>query len=133
MNRSRSGIAFAQRRFLNLFAKNDFAGIAGCYTVDAQMLASNMEAIEGRDAIQAVFKFTAVPGHTLEFQTQEIEVHEASAVEIGSYTRLRSDGSAFDRGKYIVIWKRIADKWLIHRDMFNTALPRSHSQSASPA
>ena len=92
------------------------------------MLASNMEAIEGREAIRSAFKFTAVPGHTLEFQTQEIEVHEASAVEVGSYTRRRSDGSACDRGRYIVIWKRIGDKWLIHRDMFNTALPRTHSQ-----
>lgn len=104
MHRSRSEIAFAQRRFLSLFAKSDFAGIAGCYTEDAQMLASNMGAIEGREAIQAVFKFTALPGH-----------------------------APYDRGKYIVIWKRIADKWLIHRDMFNTALPRSHSQSASLA
>jgi ketosteroid isomerase-like protein len=133
MNRSRSGIAFAQRRFLSLFAKNDFAGIAGCYTEDAQMLPANMAAISGRQAIQAVFKFTAAPGHTLEFETQELEVHEASAVEVGSYTRLRSDGSAYDRGKYILIWKRIADKWLIHRDMFNTALPRSHAYSASLA
>ena len=47
--------------------------------------------------------------------------------------RLRSDGSAYDRGKYILIWKRIADRWLIHRDMFNSALPRSHSYSASLA
>lgn len=133
VNQSRSEISFAQRRFVNLFAKNDFAGIGRCYTEDAQMLVANMEAISGRAAIQSVFKLTALPGHTLEFQTQELEVHEASAVEIGSYTRRRSDGSAYDRGKYILIWKRIADKWLIHRDMFNTTLPRSHSFSASLA
>lgn len=118
-------ISAAQRRFLHLFAKNDVAGIAGCYTEDAQMLPANMDAISGRAAIASVFKFTAVPGHTLEFRTHELEVQGMSAIEMGSYTRRRKDGSAFDRGKYMVVWKRVKDEWLIHRDMFSTSLPRA--------
>jgi len=118
-------ISSAQRRFLQLFAANDIAGIAGCYTEDAQMLVPNMEAIRGRDAIASVFKFTAVPGHTLEFQTQELEVDASKAVEIGRYLRKRADGSAFDRGKYMVVWKRVGAAWQIHRDMFSTSLPKA--------
>ena len=117
-------IAHAQRRFLQVFAANDLAGIAACYTEDAQMLVPNMETICGRDAIASVFKFTAVPGHTLEFQTQELEVNAAMAVEVGRYLRKRADGSAFDRGKYMVVWKRVGPAWQIHRDMFSTSLPR---------
>src|SRR5438876_11877666 len=69
---STTEISAVQRRFLHLFAMNDTAGISGCYTQDAQMLVANMDVIRGRAAIESVFKFTAVQGHTLEFQTQEL-------------------------------------------------------------
>jgi len=117
-------ISAVQRRFLRLFATSDIAGIGACYTEDAQMLVANMEVIRGRASIESVFKFTAVPGHTLEFQTQELDVHGTSAVEIGSYIRRRSDGSTFDRGKYMVVWKRVTETWLMHRDMFSTSMPK---------
>ena len=118
-------ISAAQRRFLHLFAMNDPAGIAACYTEDAQMLVANMDVIRGRAAIESVFKFTAVQGHTLEFQTEEIEVNGMTAVEVGRYTRRRSDGSTFDLGKYMVVWKRVGDEWRIHRDMFSTSVPKA--------
>lgn len=120
-----SDIAAVQRHFLDLFATSDFHGIAGCYTEDAQMLVANMNEICGRGAIQSVFKLTAVRGHTLEFGTHELDIHGATAVEIGGYIRRHSDGSIFDRGKYIVVWKRVAERWLIHRDMFSTSLPKT--------
>ena len=124
-------IAAVQRRFLQLFAQNDVAGLAACYTEDAQMLVANMEVISGRAAIASVFKFTAVRGHTLQFQTQEIEVNASVAIELGRYTRLRSDGSTFDRGKYMVVWKRVADAWLMHRDMFSTSLAKTPALAAA--
>jgi ketosteroid isomerase-like protein len=124
-NDSATEISAAQRQFLRLFAVNDIAGIGACYTEDAQMLVANIEVIVGRASIQSVFRITAVQGHTLEFETQELDIHGTTAVEIGSYTRKRRDGSTFDRGKYMVIWKRVRDTWLIHRDMFSTSLAKS--------
>jgi ketosteroid isomerase-like protein len=119
---SRDEILATQQRFLQFFARNDLAGMASCYTEDAQMLVASMEPIVGRAAIQSVFKFTARPGHRLEFQTHELEVSGASALELGSYVRLRADGSAFDRGKYMVVWKLVGGEWKLHRDMFSTNL-----------
>ena len=118
-------IAAVQQRFLQLFAQNDVARLAGCYTEDAQMLVANMDVISGRAAIGSVFKFTAAKGHTLQFKTHELDVHEDLAVEVGRYTRLRDDGSTFDRGKYMVVWKRVADGWRIHRDMFSTSMVKT--------
>ena len=89
------------------------------------MLVANMDVIRGRAAIESVFKFTAVQGHTLEFQTEEIEVNGMTAVEVGRYTRRRSDGATFDLGKYMVVWKRVGDEWRIHRDMFSTSAPKA--------
>ena len=123
----RSEISEAARRFLRSFAQHDIAAIAACYTEDAQMLPANMKPIEGRAAIGAVFKFTGGQGHTLEFLTRELDVLGATAVEIGEYVRRAGDGSTVDHGKYIVIWKRVAGEWKIHRDMFNTNQPRAAS------
>ncbi|HXJ53127.1 MAG TPA: nuclear transport factor 2 family protein [Burkholderiales bacterium] len=116
-------IAAAGRRFLSLFALNDAASIAACYTDDAEILASNRGPIRGRAAIESLFKFTNRPGHSLDFETAELDIHGGTAIEIGTYLRRLEDGSTFDRGRYIVIWKRIDDEWKIHRDMF-TSQPR---------
>jgi ketosteroid isomerase-like protein len=124
-------ISAVQRRFLHLFEMNDIAGIAACYTEDAQMLVANMDAICGRASIASVFKFTAVQGHRLEFQTLELDVIGTTAVEAGRYTRRRSDGSTFDHGKYMVVWKRVGDEWQIHRDMFSTSVPKAAASTHS--
>jgi len=121
----RTEISETGRRFLRLFAQNDAAGIAACYTEDAQMLPANMQPIRGRAAIESVFKFTGGQGHTLEFVTRELDLLGTTAIEIGDYVRRGRDGSIADRGKYIVVWKRVADEWKIHRDMFNTSQPRA--------
>ena len=86
-------IAAAGRRFLSLFALNDAASIAACYTDDAEILASNRGPIRGRAAIESLFKFTNRPGHTLEFQTAELDVQGNTAIEIGAYVRRQRDGS----------------------------------------
>ena len=117
-------IGRATQKFLRLFAANDARAIAACYPEDAQMLVANMQPIRGRAAIESVFKFTAGPGHMLEFRAEELDVLGTTAVALGRYIRRRGDGSVFDDGKYMVVWKRIGEEWKIHRDMFNTSLPR---------
>ena len=129
----RAQILVTQQRFLQLFARSDFSGIASCYTEDAQMLVAGMDVIRGRAAIQSVFKFTAVPGHRLEFRTHELEVAGDTAVEVGSYTRVCADGSTFDRGKYMVVWKRVGGEWKMHRDMFSTSMKAASAREREPS
>jgi ketosteroid isomerase-like protein len=33
------------------------------------------------------------------------------------------DGKVADRGKYVVIWKRVGGEWKLHRDIWTTSLP----------
>lgn len=122
-NEEATRIAAAGQRFLSLFALNDAAKIAACYTDDAEILAANVSSVRGRAEIESLFKFTNRPGHTLEFQTAELDVQGTTAIEIGAYVRRQKDGATFDRGRYMVIWKRVGDEWKIHRDMF-TSQPR---------
>lgn len=117
-------ITAANRRFMDLFEQSNTSGVAACYTDDAQFLIPHMEMIRGRAAIEAVFKVTSGQGHTLQFDTLELEGNEDSALAIGQYTRRDGSGATLDRGKYMVIWKRVAGEWRIHRDMVCTSLPK---------
>lgn len=117
-------ITTANRRFMDLFQQGNTSGVAACYTEDAQFLVPHMEVIRGRATIEAVFKATSGQGHTLQFDTLELEGHDDSALEIGQYTRRDGGGSTLDRGKYLVVWKRVAGEWRIHRDMICTSLPK---------
>jgi ketosteroid isomerase-like protein len=122
----------AGRRFLQLFALNEVAKLAACYTEDAQMFAANMSPVRGRAAIESVFKFTGGRGQTLEFRTEELDVHGSTAIEIGAYVRKEQGGVVADEGRYIVIWKRICDEWKIHRDMFSSSRLRGAVRGATP-
>jgi ketosteroid isomerase-like protein len=116
-------IAEAGRRFLRLFAASDPASIATCYTEDAQILTASMSPVRGRAAIESLFKFTRGPGHTLEFQTEDLDVQGDTAIEIGAYVRRDKARATVDRGRYVVVWKRVVGHWKIHRDMFARGTP----------
>lgn len=120
----REEIASANRRLMDYFLHDDAIGAGACYTDDAQLLVPHMEPFKGRATIQAVWKSTMGHGHTLDFKTWELEGDDSSALDIGQYTRLDSAGATLDRGKYIVLWNRVAGDWKIHRDMLCTSLPK---------
>lgn len=117
-------ITGANQRFMELFSRGETAAIAACYTRDAQLLVPHNEIIRGRDAIEKIFGMSAGHGHKLAFTTLELEGDEDSALEIGQYTRKDAGGAMLDRGKYLVVWKRIGSDWKIHRDMISTSLPK---------
>lgn len=117
-------ISAANRRFMDGFRRDDLAGVAACHTEDAQFLIPHMVPIHGRAAIEATFRAGFGQGHTLGFATLELLGHGDSTVEIGQYTRTGSGAETLDRGKYIVIWKRVGGDWKIHRDMVSTNLPK---------
>ena len=117
-------IAAANRRLMDIFKQNDAVAAAACYTEDAQFLIPHLDPIQGRQAIEAIWKSMVGHGHTLDFKTLELEGSDTSALDIGQYTRTDGTGAILDRGKYIVLWKRVAGDWKIHRDMISTSLPR---------
>jgi ketosteroid isomerase-like protein len=43
-----------------------------------------------------------------------------TAYEVGKYTLSGDSGKVNDRGKYIVIWRKVGGQWKLYRDIFNT-------------
>lgn len=53
--------------------------------------------------------------------TVKAEEHVDSALEIGNYELSSATGNQLGYGNYVVIWKRQGDRWLLHRDIWNTS------------
>jgi uncharacterized protein (TIGR02246 family) len=120
----RKAIEAQNKRFGAAVEKGDVAALGALYTDDAQALPPNSDVVEGRAAIQEMWKgvlASGVGGASLE--TTDVETEGNLAYETGRYQMRSKDGKVLDRGKYVVVWKRSGSDWRIHRDIWNTSMP----------
>ena len=118
------GIQEANRVFMEIAAQGDAAALSTCYSEKCQFLVSNRETAEGRHAVQgALQSFFDAGVKTVELITLEVEDFGDTAIEVGRGVLRASNGELIDNTKYIVIWKREADGWKLHRDIVNSNLP----------
>jgi uncharacterized protein (TIGR02246 family) len=120
----RTAIEAGNKKFSAAVAKADAAAVANLYTADAETLPPNSDVVKGRAAIQAMFKGFFDSGVTgLDLSTAEVEAQGPLAYEVGTYVLKVKDGTVGDRGKYVVVWKKVGGQWLLHRDIWNTSQP----------
>lgn len=125
---TRSAVEAANRQFMESFARKDAAAIALLYAEDALALPPGAVEVEGRAAIEAMWKgVLSLPIAQIELKTADVDGGADTAWEFGRYRMLQSDGSATDAGKYVVVWKKTEAGWKIYRYIWNSDAP-----SASP-
>ncbi len=121
---ARAGIEATNAQFMEAFIQSDAAGVAACYTEDAQLMPPNGEIVSGREAVQEAMQgFLNAGVKEIRLATTEVEGHGDTAHEVGTYTLMGENEQTMDEGKYIVIWKKVGDEWKLHRDIFNSNLP----------
>ena len=120
----RSAIEAGNKKFSAAVTTGDAAALAALYTTDAQAFPPNADVVKGRAAIQAMWKGVLDSGVTgAELATTEVEAQGPFASEVGTYVIKLKDDTVADRGKYVVVWKKVAGQWLLHRDIWNTSQP----------
>jgi uncharacterized protein (TIGR02246 family) len=121
---TRSAIDAGVRRWTDAAAKGDAAALAALYTDDAMVFPSNSDIVKGNAAVKSFWQGFLDSGiKNVSLNTIEVDALGNTAIETGTYTATAADGKVADRGKYIVVWKRIGNNWKIHRDIFNTSMP----------
>ena len=103
------------------FNKGDAAAIAAMYAEDAYLLPPGHDMVKGRAAIEAFWK-----GATQQLGNGKLVVVDVAplgpraAREIGTVT-LATKGQPSQAlvGKYVVIWRRIGNRWLLGTDIWN--------------
>jgi ketosteroid isomerase-like protein len=122
----RAAIEAGNKKFSDGAAKKDAALIAAAYTPDGEAFPPNADIVKGRPALQKMWQSVLDSGITgIELATTEVESSGNIAYESGTYTMKTKDGKVADRGKYCVVWKRVANQWLLHRDIWSTSLPEA--------
>ena len=120
----RDAIGAANAKFMAAYNSGDAAAVAALYTEEGQLLPPNAGFMKGKEAIQAFWQGAMDMGiKSAQMEIDEVEAHGDTAIEVSTYTLRGEGGQALDQGKYIVIWKREAGKWKLHRDIFNSSLP----------
>jgi uncharacterized protein (TIGR02246 family) len=120
----RAAVEAGNKKFSAAAAGKDAAALGALYTTDAQALPPNGDVVKGRAAIQAMWKGVLDSGVTgVDLATTEVEAQGPLAFEVGTYVIKVKDGAVADRGKYVVVWKKVGGQWLLHRDIWNTSQP----------
>lgn len=119
-----AGIAASLERFETAYNSGDAAAMAALYTPDGAVLPPDTARIDGREGIQAMWQsFMDAEVRDLVLETVELETHDDSASEVGTFTISVPDGAGgrvTASGKYIVLWHEGDDGvWRLHRDIWN--------------
>src|SRR3954447_9982990 len=108
-------------RWIDLFNKGDFAGVATLYTDDATAFPPGSGMVKGRAAIGAMWKSMAEQVGDPKFTTLDVKPLGTSAArEIGTFS-LKTKGPTPQEvtGKYVVVWEKIGTDWKLATDIWN--------------
>lgn len=113
----RSGIEKSNQEFMKAVAAKDGEAVKRLYTDDARLMFPHAPTIEGKENIKAFFEQTLDAGITgVNLVTEEVAGTDEFAIESGRY-EMKAGDKTVDKGRYIVHWKNVDGKWLLHRDM----------------
>lgn len=124
-------IAALRRQFADVLFKGDHQSLSSLFTADTLLLPAGKPLVRGRDAVVAFWTAASSnPDRRLlsEFDAIDSLFEGGVVIECGRATITAVEGGReqlFDRGKYVVVWKREDGRWKRHRDIFNSDAPRA--------
>jgi uncharacterized protein (TIGR02246 family) len=120
----RKAIEAGSAEWAKLYNAGNAAGITALYTDDAKVLPPNSDFVSGKEGITAVWQGmmnSGAKGGSL--QPVEVTGMGDHAVEVGTYEINDGAGKTLDKGKYIVVWKKVGSGWKLYRDIWNSSMP----------
>jgi uncharacterized protein (TIGR02246 family) len=108
-------------KWVELFNKGDFEGIAQLYTVDATAFPPGSAMVKGRAAIGTMWKGMAEQVSNAKVTTQEVKrLGPTAAREIGTFSLMTKGPTPKEvTGKYLVVWERVQGEWKLAADIWN--------------
>lgn len=108
-------------KWVQLFNKGDFEGIAQLYTVDATAFPPGSAMVKGRAAIGTMWKGMAEQVSNPKVTTLEVKrLGPTAAREIGNFSLMTKGPTPKEvTGKYLVVWERVQGEWKLAADIWN--------------
>src|SRR6185295_68529 len=127
--------AFAQKakieavnaKWMELFNKGDFDGVAQLYTIDAIAFPPGATLVRGRAAIGAMWKVMAEQVANPKVTTLDVKrLSPSAAREVGTFALTTKGPSPKEiSGKYLVLWQRVQGDWKLAADIWNDGKQKS--------
>jgi uncharacterized protein (TIGR02246 family) len=116
---SKVEITAVNRTFEEAARKGDLERIASLYTPDAIVMPPDGPFVRGRDDIKKMWGTVAqqLGLKDVRLETMELDFAGDTAYEVGEAKLSLASGAA--TAKYVVVWKKVADAWRLHRDIWN--------------
>jgi uncharacterized protein (TIGR02246 family) len=108
-------------KWMELFSKGDFTGIASLYTDDATAFPPGSAMVKGRAAIGEMWKGMAEQVTDPKVTTLDVKpLGPSAAREIGTFS-LKTKGPTPQEvtGKYVVVWEKVGTDWKLATDIWN--------------
>ena len=120
-------IGKVNRTFEDAVRAQDPDRLASLYTGNAMAFPPDAPIVRGQDEIRQLWSSVIkdMGLRDVALKTVELEIHDDNACEVGQATlTLAPPGGqrATVNIKYVVVWRREAGQWRLHRDIWN-ALP----------
>ncbi len=111
-------------KFTQAHITRDTAYLNNIFAKDANVYSPNSDIITGRDAIAAVNNEWVNYG-IKEFteETTSFYGNEDYLIDEGTFYLRYGEDNIIDKGKYINIWKKENDEWMMCSSIWNTSLP----------
>ena len=111
-------IAAVNAKWMEMFNKGNFAGVASLYTDDATAFPPGSGMVKGRAAIAAMWKGMAEQVGDPKVTTIDVKrLGRFAAREIGTFS-LKTKGPTPKEvtGKYVVVWEKVGRDWKLAAD-----------------
>lgn len=123
-----AAVARLHEKLTQANGEQDAAPVAALFTKDAWEIMANQPVIKGRPAIEedgrGYFKWLNDQKYRMELTNLEVQEFGDWAYNLGRYKTLKSDGTVFDEGTFLGVWKLEDGEWKLHRDIGNSSLPK---------
>jgi uncharacterized protein (TIGR02246 family) len=123
MSTTYDAIQAVNQQFKDAFKRGNAAGVAACYTHNAQLLPPGAPLLAGQTAIAEFWQGAMNLGiKEASLETKQIEERGNLATELGQYTLTIQpvEGERLTEvGKYVVVWLNEGGTWKLHFDIWN--------------
>ena len=105
--------------WIDAFGRGDADALASLFTEDSMLFPTGAAPVDGRAAIRDYFeqRFAHRKG-TIELEQVEVGVEGGLGYKRGRWRELSKDGEVASSGSFLEVWKRVGDRWLLHRGMW---------------
>ena len=125
MDSVKAAIAASNQMYSDAFIKGDSTLLIDRYSADACLLAPDMPAMCGSQAIAGFYRaaYNQMGVRNLGLTTTQVYGSGDYVTEEGTYELFAAENKSMDKGKFLVLWKKTDAGWKMYRDIFNSDNP----------